>query len=424
MVSDKDFTELQKAADHVLNSDNPNESMKHLARAFSLFSKETERLKTAYLNLQTRFKSLNTELERTNSQLRKKVTELNTVTCYLDNILRNIHEGIIFIDLDGIITTINDAAKKILLLDKKEILFSSFFIHFSDDFFGFSMKNALNHGLSQKLNYLTILDENNKKKEIEISTSFVHESPKPYQGIIIMLKDISEVQKLQRIANRNDRLKELGQMASTVAHEIRNPLGGIRGYASLLYRDLSHFPHLQEMAKNIIEGTKSLERLVTNVLHFSKPLDLKIKNLDISLVLKEIIKFIKIDPSFPKDIIIDLHSPHESYIVPIDKEMIKAAFLNIIVNAFQAINDKGKITISLMKNNNQCMITISDTGHGISDCDIENIFSPFFTTKKQGNGLGLSETFKIIQAHMGTIDVRSQINRGTTFTIILPMKKQ
>jgi signal transduction histidine kinase len=418
MNFDSNFSELQRAADLVMQSKNPQESMKHLAHAFSLFSKETHRLRSAYKNLQNRFKSVNIELEKANEALREKMHKLNIVTSYLDNILTNISEGIIFVDLDGIITTINPAAIKILQLPK-DIAFKNFFHHLKDDYFGFSMRNALHLSMTQKISYITLPS---LQKEIEVTAHFVHASPKEYRGILVMLRDVSEIQKLQKIASRSDRLKELGEMAATVAHEIRNPLGGIRGYASLLYRNLQNSKHLQDMAKNIVEGTKALERLVTNVLQFSKPIEPKPQQNDIVLLMKEMIKFLKVDPSFSDDLQIHFHCLEKQLFLLIDKDLIKSALLNILVNAFQAIEEKGKVMISIMKNNNLCMITISDNGKGIHAQDLDNIFSPFFTTKKDGNGLGLSETYKIIQAHLGTIDVRSEINRGTTFTIHLPIK--
>jgi signal transduction histidine kinase len=109
--------------------------------------------------------------------------------------------------------------------------------------------------------------------------------------------------------------------------------------------------------------------------------------------------------------------------VDIDKGLFHSSILNLIVNAYQAIPQSGTITITLLQNNNTCMINISDNGVGIADKDLENIFSPFFTTKERGNGLGLSETFKIIKAHGGCLSVRSQIGFGTTFTINLALKR-
>lgn len=415
--------QLQQSADAALKSENIEEAMKHLTQAFSLFSKEAEKLQSAYAKLKEQFLKVNHELEKTNLQLLQKVSEFDTVTHYLNNILKNISQGILFITLDGTISTCNEAAEKILSRKTGTTLFKSFRHLFPDDFFGFSMADALRFGLSQRLNYITLSSSEGQKREVEISTSFVYEGRKEYRGIIIMLRDITELQRLQLIAKRNDRMKELGEMAATVAHEIRNPLGGIRGYATLLHRDLEGSSPLQEMAAYIIEGTKALERLVSTVLHYARPLQIQTKTVDLASLLRKTCKFIKADPSLPEKVKIELHIAHEPLYAPIDIEAFRSALLNLILNAFQAMPHGGTLTLSLIKRDLFCVITISDNGAGIESKDLEQIFSPFFTTKKKGTGLGLSETYKIIQAHFGTIDVRSELHRGTTFTITLPLRR-
>jgi signal transduction histidine kinase len=237
-----------------------------------------------------------------------------------------------------------------------------------------------------------------------------------------VLRDISEKQKLQVLANRNERMKELGEMAATIAHEIRNPLGGIRGYASLLYRDLSESPHLQEMAASLIEGTKTLEKLVGAILQFSRPTPIQMQSIELGAYLKEIAKFIKMDPALSASIHLQMHIPNDPLLAPIDPEMFKSALLNLIYNASQAMPKGGIITLSLMKLDSSCQLAISDTGVGIHEKDRQNLFSPFFTTKQKGNGIGLVEAQKIIQAHRGTIDIRSQLGKGTTVTITLPLR--
>jgi len=416
------INKLNEEANQALNSKTPAEATKHLAKAFALFSKETTRLENAYERLQQRFNQVNNQLEKTNSELRKKITDLNSITSYLNNILKNISQGILYIDLDGIITTYNNAAIEILALEETKILFNSYFDNFKDDFFGFSMRNALKFGLCQKITYINN-SYSKEKKFIEVSTSFVYDCPKSYQGIIILLRDITKIQNLKILANRNDRMKELGQMAASVAHEIKNSLGGIRGYASLLYKDLEGSKNLQDMIAYIIDGTKALERIVNNVLEYARPIVLDPVSLDISLVIKELIKSIKINPSFSDQVKIQLHLPESSFFIPADKELLKSAILNLLVNAYQAMDDRGFLNICIIKNNNLCVITITDTGDGIEEKDLENIFSPFFTTKQKGNGLGLSEAHKIIQAHFGNLEVRSQLHKGTTFTISLPIKR-
>ncbi|NGX62931.1 MAG: Sensor protein ZraS [Candidatus Anoxychlamydiales bacterium] len=409
---------LNETANLALNSASTQESMKHLAKAFSLFSTETTRLENAYQRLLKRFNQVNNQLKIQENELRQKVTDLNSVTSYLNNILTNISQGIIYIDLDGIVTTYNKVAQDILGIDEKKVLFKSFSENFSDRFFGFSMKNALKFSMCQKISYISI-----NKKQIEINTSFIYDCPTPYRGIVLLLKDITKIQNLQISANRNDRLNKLGEIAANIAHEIKNPLGAIRGYASLLYKDLENSKPLQDMILYILDGTKAMERVVTNVLEYARPFSLEVVSLDINELIKEIIKSIKIDLSFSSKIKIHLNLTEPNFYIPADKEHLKSAILNIIINAYHAMEDSGILRISVIKNSNFCIISIEDTGDGIDQKDLENIFSPFFTTKQNGNGLGLSHTNKIIQAHFATLDVTSKLYKGSTFTITMPIKR-
>ncbi|MGD2169171.1 MAG: ATP-binding protein [Chlamydiota bacterium] len=408
-MSDSLIEQLQQTAEKAVNSESIAEGMQHLAKAFSLFSQEAARLKQSYEKLQEDFQSVN--------------KELSSVTLYLETFLKNISQGIIFVNKQKIITLYNEAAQKILKVNKEDILFKSFNHFFPDDFFGFSISNALNFGLSQKETYLTLTTQDKEKIEIEIFANFVHKGPTDSQGIILLLRDVTEVQQLQLIANRNNRLKELGEMAAAVAHEIRNPIGGIRGYATLLYRDLEKYPEMQEMATHIISGTKSLEKLVTTILHYSRPVSISPKTENMVPLIKKLAKHIKVDPNCPENISVDLHISSDPLLAPIDADAIYGVLLNLVMNAYQSMTSGGKIILSLMKRDLSCVLTVSDTGKGIETKDFDKIFSPFFTTKKKGNGLGLSEVQKIIHAHNGKIDVHSQLGKGTTFTIILPLRR-
>jgi PAS domain S-box-containing protein len=392
-----------------------------LRRASLLFSEETEQLKASYQKLQLEFQKVNAELEITHQKLLGKASELNTLSQYLGSVLKHISQGLIFITNQGLILSFNEAAQK--LLQKEDLLHKRYAHHFRDDFFGFSMQDALYFGLSHPLSYITLTLSDGSKREIEITTSFIYEGSAPYQGILLLLRDITEMQRLQMVNARNDRMKELGQMVATVTHEIKNPLGGIQGYAMLLARELEKNPSLKEMAAHIIEGTKTLDRLLSKVLQYSRPVHIQSTSTDIAAFLRKVCKFIKMDPSFPANVQLLMHIAHDPLVAPIDSEALRAALLNLIVNAFQAMPEGGVITVSLFKQDSTYSIGISDTGVGIDERDLPHLFSPFFTTKSKGNGLGLAETFKIVQAHMGTIDVRSKRHQGTTFTINLPLKR-
>ena len=410
-MSESILQQLQHSAQLALNSQSVEEGVQHLSRAFSLFSEEASRLKNAYATLQERFDSVNRELG-------VKVGELNRLSRFLSNVLKHISDAILFFDLEGTLALLNQSAEKLLKLKGDAVLFKRFWDLFPDDYFGFSMREALKFGIPQKLLYKSYASQ-----ELEISTTFVYEGPKPYHGLIVLLRDVSEKQRMLLVANRNDRLKELGEMAATVAHEIRNPLGGIRGYASLLYRDLEREKHLQEMASLIIEGTKSLEKFVTTVLHYARPVQILPQSVEMGHFLKQLVKFVKVDPACPPQIKWSLHIPDDPILAPIDPEAMKSALLNLIFNAFQAMPDGGCLTVSLLKLDSCCQIAISDTGVGMGEELLNHLFSRFFTTKEKGNGLGLVEAQKIVQAHNGTIDVRSSLGKGTTFSLTLPMKR-
>ena len=409
-MSESRLEQLQQCTQKAKESFHPEEAIRHLSRAFSLFSEETSYLKSAYAKLQEKFLTVNQELAQ-------KVGELNRVNAYLDNILKNIAQGILFINLDGTITLFNEAAQKLLQVNSG-VLFKKIWDVFPDDSFGFSLREALKFGISHRLLYKSY-----GNIEFEIATSFVYEGPKVYHGLIILLRDVSEMQKLQLIVSRNDRMKELGEMAATVAHEIRNPLGGIRGYASLLYRDLSNQPHLQEMSGQIVEGTKSLENLVTTVLQYSRPIQIQTQSIELGQYLRQIGKFVKMDPAFPETVKMELHIPTDPLMAPIDPNLLRSALLNLIFNALQAMPAGGAVTMTLFKRDSSCQIAIGDTGIGMDEEEMKRLFSPFYTTKQKGNGLGLVEAQKIAQAHMGCIEVRSQPGRGTVFTLTLPLKR-
>lgn len=405
MSLDPLFTELQQSAEKALQSKTVEEGIYHLSSAFSLF-------KTASANLQEKLESVNQELNT-------KVQELNRISLFLKNILENISEAILFIDLEGNLLTMNKAAREALGFKDDGFVAKKFSSLFSNDFFGFSMREALAFATSYRLIYKEI-----QGKEFEISTSFVLEGPKAYQGMVLILRDCTEKQRLQRAANQRDRLKELGEMAATVAHEIRNPLGAIRGYASLLHRDLEPVSSMREMAEAILEGTKSLETLVSTVLHYTRPIRLQTESVDLGVFLRQLGKFFKMDPALTQEVNFVTHIPDAPILAPIDPAALKSALLNLLFNGLQAMTPGGGIlTLSLLKQEKTCQISVCDTGVGMNEEMQKNLFSLFFTTKKKGTGLGLVEVQKIVHAHQGTIDVRSTPKKGTTFTITLPLRR-
>ncbi len=346
--------------------------------------------------------------------------ELLHLQSYLNALSDGVCQGIVFVRLDGTIADLNERGARLLRVERPECLGRKFWSLFPDDLFGFSLKEALRFALAQKLIYKRV-----RECDLEITTSFFFEGAPSAHGLFLFLRDASEIQKLRDAAVRGERMKELGEMAARVAHEIRNPLGGIRGYASLLQRDLIDQKPLQQMAGYVIEGTKSLESLVSSILQYARPVKIEPRSVELGAFLKQIGRFVKVDPAYPPNVLLEIHIPQEPLLAPIDPDALQACLLNLIYNAFQAMElRRGVLTISLLKPHEYlCQIDVTDTGSGIEEEHLSQLFSPFFTTKLKGTGLGLVEAQKIVKAHGGQLEVRSQKGRGSTFTLTLPLKR-
>lgn len=419
---------LKNVAKEVSIAADPQAKIEALTKAFDLFTVEAKNLEGAYADLKEQFKNVNLELEATNGKLNSKIVELDAITYYLNSILTNISQGILFIDLAGSVTTYNTAAEEILEARSGKVLFKDFWINFDDFIFGFSLRKALKAKKAPSVSYAKLKISPGRQKELEITTSFVlrteadsKEIADAMQGIIILIRDITEIRRLQILANRNDRMKELGEMASQVAHEVRNPLGGIKGFASLLQRDLKDLPELQKLAKYIVEGADTLNSLVGQVLSYARPLEPKIEWIDLVSLAQDVQRHFQADSSISDKIKIKLKSNREKLPAPVDPQLIKRVLFNLIANAIQAMPTGGEVLISIGETDIEAVITVSDTGEGIPNENLEKIFSPFFTTTS-GNGLGLAEVLKIVTAHGGTIDVISEVGKGSHFIIILPFK--
>lgn len=420
---------LKKIVHEVGTTTNTEKQIELLTQGFELFSLETARLDEAYSSLKDQFKSVNHQLEETNNRLANKVQELHVLTTYLDNILSNISQGLLFIDFNGNITTYNKAAESILNIPREKVLFQSFYDFFPDMIFGFSMREVLTKKKPPTSTYATITLEDGTQKELEIDNTFIPpKNPRDQdfdftEGLILLIRDITEIRRLQLLANRADRMKELGEMAAQVAHEIRNPLGGIKGFAALLHRDLKQNPDMQNLATYIVEGTDTLDRLVTNVLNYARPLQLRLESVELIHMLDDLKRSLMVDHAMNANIHFKIKTSLPSFYLSADAGLLKGAILNLLINAIQAMPNGGTLTLELLEINKKACLKIKDTGCGIPKENLKKIYNPFFTTKPTGNGLGLAEALKVIHAHGGEMEVESTVGKGTAFIIKIPVKR-
>lgn len=348
----------------------------------ALFSKETERLEEAHEKLQKQFESLKAKLDASHQTL--------------EQIVNHMSDGLVFITQKGSIALYNLAAAAITGVPQNEAIGTSFWQHFSDTLFGFPLGNALKCGHTPGRIVLSL----SNGREIEAAPAVI-----PQKGILLLLNDRTQLKQLEKSVQQSDRLKELGEMAATLAHEIRNPLGGIEGFASLLKRELQE-PGQKRMVDSILEGTRTLNTLVNNVLEYTRPLTLHFEPIDLSLFIHEAANLAQ-SCGHPCEVIIE-----KNRIASIDPGRMRLVLLNLIRNGCEA--GSPSVEILLTKNGT---IQVKDYGQGIPPERLEKIFTPFFTTKASGTGLGLSEASKVMRAHGGSITIDSKVGKGTCITL-------
>lgn len=407
-------SKLEKTTKLALKSQSVQEGISHLADAFQLLTQEQYEINKAKKLLKENSNKSKIKECQYELALKKNIEEQLFFSEYLEVILKNIKQGVIFINRDGIVTAFNEQAKR--LLNKEDVLNKKVWNHFPDDFFGFSIAGCLKYGLNYNRNFLNLKN----LKQVEISTKYLSSTEKNYEGLLILLNDITEIENLRKEKVKEKSTSEIGKIITTVVHEIKNPLGAIRGYASLLKKDLEDNESLKEKAEYILEASKSLERIVNSILQYTRPLQLKKESCNLCDLIEEVVHSIKIDTSFSRTIDVSLHFPIKNFICKIDKDLMRLAVFNILINAYQSMEGEGTIDVYLLQRNEGCLMSFTDSGYGMSSTQIQHIFSPFFTTKDTGNGLGLSETKKIIDAHGGSIEVTSKLEKGSTFTIYIP----
>jgi len=221
---------------------------------------------------------------------------------------------------------------------------------------------------------------------------------------------------------RADRLSALGELAAGMAHEIRNPLGSIRGTAEILRDGIDPSDKRHEFAGILIKEVDRLNRVVQDFLDFARPAPVERSRVDINEVLREILVLTR--QQTVKSGIRAEFLPGDLPKLPGDREQLKQAFLNLILNALQAMDTGGLLTIATARIDDEARVRFTDTGQGIPPESREKIFNPFFTTRREGTGLGLAITHRIIQGHGGRIEVESRIGEGTTFTVALPVENR
>ena len=232
-----------------------------------------------------------------------------------------------------------------------------------------------------------------------------------------------EIERLHRTQmSRAEHMATLGEMATGLAHEIRNPLAGIAGVIEIIGRDLPESSPARSVVKDVRQEIARINRIVSDLLQTARPHPPKVRKSDLNTTVEHAVMLGR-QQGLSKGVEITLHKDPSLPEVEHDSDQIHQVMLNFLLNALQAIDSNGKIAVTVESRGGNAVIEVADTGRGIAPELLPNIFRPFFTTKGDGTGLGLSLARRIIEDHEGRIDVTSIVGKGTTFSVVMPLQR-
>ncbi|CAI9392027.1 PAS domain S-box protein [Niallia sp. Sow4_A1] len=356
-----------------------------------------------------------TEQKKVQHQLEESVREVSDITYALEQ-----SSIIAFTDKRGIITNVNSKFCEISGYSREELIGKTHRIvnsgYHSKEFFR-NVWQTIGKGDIWKG------EIRNKRKDGSyywVDTTIVpylDKNNKPYQYLAIR-NDITEKKRTEDILHRQDKLAAVGQLAAGVAHEIRNPLTSIKGYAEFLSMDETAKDR-QEYFDIILEEIERVNSIVEEFMLLSKPTVSVLEKKPLLPIMDNVVSILDYQLRKNK---IQLHRSYENpnFFVECDENKLKQVFLNFIKNAVEAMPNGGFIEIIVKKENDSISIVIKDSGIGMSKEQLKKLGEPFFTTKKDGNGLGLMVSFKIIENLNGKVYIESELGKGTSFHITLP----
>jgi PAS domain S-box-containing protein len=241
-------------------------------------------------------------------------------------------------------------------------------------------------------------------------------------GLLVTLRDLESLERIGSHLQVSERLAALGRVTAGVAHEVKNPLNSMRVWLEVLKGGLSPEPETQQAAKMLDTEIDRLDRVVKTFLEFSRPVELQREDTNLPELLESVLA--SAQPTIARGAIeVAKDIPEAFPLVEIDHRLIEQAVLNLVLNACNCMQPGGRLTVGLRQAGDMAEISIGDTGPGIAPENRSKIFQLFFTTRKGGTGLGLANAFRFVQLHNGSIEFDTEVGRGTTFRITLPLSR-
>lgn len=352
---------------------------------------------------------LSSRLEKTTIALEQTDSDLKELSLFNKELIESIPSGIFTTDIGGSILIFNKAAQ---------------------DITGITRERAQGLRIAEVLPFIGSISETDRientirhhrdgERVIGLRVSSLEGIAGELTGFIGVFQDITMLKKMEMDIKHKEKWAAIGELSANIAHEIRNPLASLKGAIEMLREDRAAKEQKERLTEIALEEMERLNEIITDFLMYSTPRAAEFSAFDLNFMLDDTLELLKNTASARNDISITKDFDMPLY-VNADRQKMHQVFLNLGMNALEAMPDGGELSVSTKRSSNSFEVVFKDTGIGISQENIEKIFYPFFTTKDEGTGLGLAIAYRIIEEHKGKINVISNPGEGTVFKVIIP----
>ncbi len=359
-------------------------------------------------------------------QLKETTKTLANLRVLHGRIVESIRSGLITTDLDGIIYIFNAAAAEITGHKAEEMRGKSVYSLFGDIKLPIADSLEATDTGDQPPRFETdCITPEGFVVRVGYNVSPLFSEDGETTGLVLTFQDLTEIRTMEENVRRKDRLAAVGRVAAGLAHEIRNPLGAMRGSIQVLQMQTAPESSQAALMEIILRESDRLNNIITNFLTYAKPRVGNFSETDVREAISDTFTLLKHSPDIKENHDLETVLPETPVMISADSTQLKQIFWNLARNSIQSMPEGGKLKITLQNlENERIRILFSDTGCGMSAKQVERLFEPFSESKTGGTGLGLSIVYQIIRDHSGTINVRSLENQGTTITVELPTESR
>ncbi len=344
----------------------------------------------------------------------------------LHNILDNLSSGLVIVDRQGIIQRMNPAAECILLVDEADILYQPITDVFDHGLHGFTSALAQVLGGSGPIlrREVSVEREDGQCMAVGVSVNPIRACDGRLTGAVAIFQDLTEINEMRAKMRDADQMAAVGELSAGIAHEIRNPLGSIRGSVEILAADMSLDNEDRKLMDLILRESRRVNDIITDFLSFARKRPARPRLSEVKPFLDDVALQVEMHVRDKSGTVEIRHEVvPDDMLILMDSEQIQQVMLNLAMNALEAMQYDGSLTMtaSLDDYNTACQIAVTDTGPGVADEDRADLFKPFFTGRKGGTGLGLSVVKRIVHDHGGHIELHTPPGGGCSFVVVLPL---